>query len=337
MNATASALSSKIVTTPTQDCEHPVLRLLRERIAAGSAPGNRADGQRLVLSIEGGGNRGVIAGGMAQALAEGGFLDAVDAVYGSSSGALTAAWLLSGDVVVGVEAWTRPESFAEYSRPTHPLRRRPLIDLEWLIGEYYDRTLGLDAESVLANPVGIHPLATDAATGRATDLHPFIHDKASLHRAMRASCSLPIVAGRPVELAGGRYLDAGIAEAIPLETPLAAGATHVLVLSSRRDGELSHDSAWVRRVTSAWLRRHAPAARRSFLGRSGRSAAVAERLAQHNQDPGSMPSIMTVRPAEDAPDVGRTESDAGVMTAGCAAGHDAMRTLLEGTARTPRA
>lgn len=303
-------------------------------MAAGSRPGRRTDGHRLALSIEGGGNRGVIAGGMALALEERGILQAVDAVYGSSSGALTAAWLLSGDLATGMDAWTEPASFAEYSRPTHPLRRRPLIDLDWLIKEYYDRTLGLDAEHILANPVSMHPLATDAATGRAADLHPHIHDKASLHRAMRASCSLPIVAGHPVTLAGARYLDAGVAEAIPLETPLAAGTTHLLVLSSRRDGELSRDPVWARRLTGAWLRRHAPATRQAFLARATRSAAVAEQLARHNNEPGSVPSIMTIRPAHDAPHVGRTESDGAVMTAGYAAGHDAMRTILDGTART---
>lgn len=323
------------MTTPIPDYDHPVLRLLRERIAAGSKPGHRTDGQRLVLSIEGGGNRGVISGGMALALDERGFLGAVDAVYGSSSGALTAAWLLSGDVATGMDAWTRPASFAEYSRPTHPLHRRPLIDLDWLIKEYYDRTLGLNADRILANPVTAHPLATNADAGRATDLYPHIHDKATLHRAMRASCSLPILAGPPVALAGSRYLDAGVTEAVPLETPLAAGATHLLVLSSRRDGELSHDSAWIRYLTSAWLRRHAPAARRAFLARATRAGDVAERLAHYNRAFDSVPSIMTIRPDHDAPNVGRTESDSGVMTAGYLAGRDAMRTMLEGTVRTP--
>jgi hypothetical protein len=150
----------------TGAAEHPVLRVLRERLDSDSEPGRRSDRHRVALSIEGGGNRGVISGGMALALDEWRLLPAFDAVFGSSSGALTAAWLLSGDLATGMNAWTRPREFADYSRLSHPLRRRPLVDLDWLIMEYYDKTLGLDSDRVLANPVSLHPLATDAASGR---------------------------------------------------------------------------------------------------------------------------------------------------------------------------
>jgi hypothetical protein len=49
-----------------------VLRLLRDRVRAGSRPGQRADGHRIVLAIEGGGMRGTITAGMALALQEAG-------------------------------------------------------------------------------------------------------------------------------------------------------------------------------------------------------------------------------------------------------------------------
>jgi predicted acylesterase/phospholipase RssA len=55
-----------------------------------------------------------------------------------------------------------------------------------------------------------------------------------LRLALRASASLPFLAGPPVELGGRRFYDAGVAESIPFRTPLAQGATHVLLLRSRR-------------------------------------------------------------------------------------------------------
>jgi predicted patatin/cPLA2 family phospholipase len=184
--------------------------------------------------------------------------------------------------------------------------------------------------------VSLHPLATDAASGRAVDLHPYLDDRASLHRAMRASCSLPLVAGRPVAFAAGSYLDAGLSEAIPLDTPLAAGTTHLLVLSSRRDGELSRDSAVARRLLDAWLRRHAPGARDAFRTRGPRAATVAERLTRHNHEIDAAPSIMTIRPSRDAPQIGRMESDGAVLAGGLAAGHDAFQTALAGATRFAR-
>ena len=92
----------------------------------------------------------------------------------------------------------------------------------------------MDFDSVLASQVEYHPLGTDAETGESTDLRPLIADPAELRLALRASASLPFLAGPPVELRGRRFYDAGVAESIPFRTPLAQGATHVLVLRSRR-------------------------------------------------------------------------------------------------------
>lgn len=307
---------------------HGVLRAIRERVAAGSQPGEREDGRRVVLSIEGGGNRGVIAGGMAAALEEAGWLPAFDAVYGSSSGTLSAAWLLSSHLQKGMAAWTQPSAYARGMSLSNPLHRRPLFDLEWLIEQYYDKTLELDAAHILANSITLHPLATDAATGEAVDLAPLIRDKASLHLAMRASAGLPILAGRPVSFGGGRYLDAGLAESIPLDTPIAAGATHVLALSTRKSGDVASDASVVRWVTARWMRRNAPGALAAFLDRNARGWVVASRLAAYDADGGSVPSVLTVRPAAGTPHVGRGETDAATMRAGAAAGVAAMRQVV---------
>src|SRR5699024_10057236 len=194
--------------------------------------------------------------------------------------------------------------------------------------QYYDRTLGLDASHILANPIGLHPLATDATTGEAVDLAPFIHDKSSLHTALRASSAVPLLAGNPVELAGRCYLDAGLAESIPLDTPISSGATHLLVLASRKDGDFSNDPALVRRITARWLRRTAPGARETFLDRNGRASTVAERLGRHNRDDTGEPAVLTVRPAADSPHVSRRETDATVMRNAAVAGRTAMRAAL---------
>jgi predicted acylesterase/phospholipase RssA len=66
-----------------------------------------------------------------------------------------------------------------------------------------------------------------------------ITDEAELRLALRASASLPFLAGPPIELDGRRFYDAGVAESIPFRTPLAQGATHILVLRSRRPLDLA--------------------------------------------------------------------------------------------------
>lgn len=74
---------------------HPVAQLLHERMAVGSKPGQRGDGARIGLAIEGGGMRGAVSAGAAAALNLLGLSDAFDAVYGSSAGALIAAFFIS--------------------------------------------------------------------------------------------------------------------------------------------------------------------------------------------------------------------------------------------------
>jgi predicted acylesterase/phospholipase RssA len=68
---------------------HELVRVLGERRRAGSLPGEREDGLRVVLAIEGGAMRGTISAGMALALDELGLVNAFDAVYGASAGAIS--------------------------------------------------------------------------------------------------------------------------------------------------------------------------------------------------------------------------------------------------------
>jgi predicted patatin/cPLA2 family phospholipase len=312
------------VTTGVHDAETLApLRLLLDRAAAG----RRDDGHRVVLAIEGGGNRGAISGAMAGVLHDAGVVPFLDAVYGSSAGSLTGAWLLSADPHRGLRAWADPSSYAAYTRLSNIVRRRPVVDLEGLIEEFYDRSLGLDAAAVLASPVEFHPLATDVDTGESADLHPLVRDKAMLHAAMRASATLPILAGKPVTLHGHRYLDAGLSEAVPFDTPIADSATHIVVLRSRRLGLTSSDGI-TRGLTAAWLGRYSDAARQAFLTRHQRAAELDRRLARR-ADAEAGPSVLVVQPDIGTPRVSRLESDPTVIGAAMAAGRQAMRTVLD--------
>src|SRR6202012_5459498 len=183
--------------------------------------------------VEGGGMRGTVSAGMALGLHELGLVPAFDAVYGSSAGAITAAWLLSSNPA-GLRGWADPDYARTLIRWPALRRGHPVVDVRTLVEVVYQTTFPLDFDSVLASPVEYHPLGTDAATGESTDLRPLIASPAELRLALRARASLPFLAGPPVELRGHRFYDAGIAESVPFRTPLAQGATHVLVLRSRR-------------------------------------------------------------------------------------------------------
>lgn len=308
-----------------------MLRVLAERARAGRPC---HDGLRVALAIEGGGMRGVISAGMALELHTRGLRPAFDAVYGASAGAITAAWLLSSNPE-GLLGWTEQAYAKTLIRRSGLLRGRPAVDVRTLIEELYQTTFPMDFASVLASPVEYHPLATDAATGASTDLYPFVSDPAELRLALRASAAMPLLAGPPVEFAGRRFYDAGVSESVPYRTALAQGATHILVLRSRRDPLTWPDgrapSRSGRLITRTTLRRETPALRATFLSRDARLAADDRRLATYQaQSSAGAPvaAVFSIRPAPDSPEVSRLATDGKLLRAAFSSGRAAARTAL---------
>jgi predicted acylesterase/phospholipase RssA len=288
---------------------HEVIRVLGERARAGSLPGEQRDGFRVALAIEGGAMRGTISAGMALALDELGLVSAFDAVYGASAGAITGAWLLSRPQ--GLRGWTEPAYARAFIRRSALLRGRPVADIRALIEELYQTTFPMDFAAVLASPVEFHPLATDAATGQSTDLRPLCGSPAELRLALRASAALPLLAGPPVQLDGRRFYDAGLSESVPYRTALAQGATHVLVLRSRREvaADVAAAAAPDRRgparsarvVARTALRRETPALRAAFLGRDARLADDDRRLSDYQSALAYEPGAPHDTPPDTAP------------------------------------
>ena len=319
-----------------------MLRALTARHRAGSQPLARDDGLRIALIVEGGGMRGIISAGMALALGELGLVPTFDAVYGASAGAITGAWLLSRPE--GLRGWAEPAYAKTLIRRSALLRRRPVVDIRALIEDLYQTTFPLDYAAVLASPVELHPLATDAATGQSTDLRPFIGNPAELRLALRASASLPLLAGPPVEFAGRRFYDAGVSESVPYRTALAQGATHLLILRSRRaptpspDGSPPRSARLLARTT---LRRETPALRATFLARESRRAADDQLLADYQAAsavtsvPAARPAVFSIRPAADSPTVSRLTTDGAVLRAALEAGRAAAHRALDACASDP--
>jgi predicted patatin/cPLA2 family phospholipase len=322
---------------------HEVLRVLGDRLRAGSRPGNRTDGLRVVLAIEGGGMRGTVSAGMALALHELGLVPAFDAVYGASAGAITGAWLLSSDPE-RLRGWAEPSYAKTLIRWSSVLRGRPVVDVRTLIEGVYQTEWPMDFASVLASAVEYHPLATDAATGESTDLRPLIANPAELRLALRASASLPFLAGPPVRLRDRRFYDAGVAESIPFRTPLAQGATHVLVLRSRlvagaattaggasvngvavNSVRLPRPPRSIRLLARTTLRNESPELRAALFTRSARTAADVARIAELEADG----RALSIRPSPATPPVSRLTTDGRLLAAAFEEGRQAVRGTFE--------
>ncbi|SFI69116.1 Predicted phospholipase, patatin/cPLA2 family [Amycolatopsis sacchari] len=300
-----------------------VLDVVRARAAEGSVPGARRDPYRLGLAIEGGGSRGTYSSGMAVELERRGLTSVFDDVYGSSMGAITGAWLLSGKAEHGASFWWHPDVLPNVIRPRAALRRKPVVDLEFLMNEVYQRWAGLDFDGVLANPVRLHPIGTDADTGAAVDLAPHLRDAETLKLALRGSAGLPLLAGPLVRLGGRRLLDGGLTEPIPFHSALRDGCTHVLVLRTRRADERPQQPPRVENLAvTAFLRRTAPATLPAWRGRPERRRTDDEQLAGSE-------ALTQVLVPPGAPDVSRLAVDPALLRRAFDLGASAMATAFE--------
>eukprot|EP00986_Skeletonema_menzelii_P008202 scaffold3387_cov148-Skeletonema_menzelii.AAC.2 len=83
---------------------HDVLNLLHKRYHSKSSPSSRAPDDKaiLALSIEGGGMRGAVSGGMAAAIACLGLSNAFDSIYGSSAGSIIGSYFVSRQLYLDV-------------------------------------------------------------------------------------------------------------------------------------------------------------------------------------------------------------------------------------------
>ena len=294
-----------------------VLELSRERSAQGRTPGRRSDDARLVLLIEGGSSRGAYSAGMTIAVEQLGLLPLFDAVYGSSAGALNAAWLLCGRAEATVHAWWDPAIMRGTIDPRRALRRRPVVDTRFLVHTVYTEILPMGFQEILDSTVEFHPIATDARTGQAVDLHERIHDQLSLQAALRATTAMPLLTGEPIEIDGRRFVDAGVSESVPIRTALAQQATHIVALRTRRSDELVTAPSRIERfVLSRWFARHAPGALRPWLLREAVRADEERLLASH-------PATVQVRPPLGSTNISRTERGSSVLRAAVHAGRDA--------------
>ena len=211
--------------------------------------------------------RGVLSAGMVWALEDLGLIDAFDAVYGSSAGAINAAYFLGGQAGVGTTIYYEDINNAHFIDLARALYGRPIVNLAFLLDDVAVRRKRLEVDRVLSSPTPLTVIATDVDTQTARALGPF-HDAGRLFGALRAGATMPVMAGPPQIYDGRRYLDASLSEPIPVPTAERAGHTHVLALLTRSGDMRPRPSAFDRYYVGPRLRRLSPDLAAHYLNRS---------------------------------------------------------------------
>lgn len=234
-----------------------VLELLCER----GKDRKKDDCRKFGLIIEGGGMRGIIAGGMLLALHEGAGTKFFDAIYGTSAGTLGGAFFLSGQIPYGIGIYY--EDLAT-ERFINLARIPPRFDIDYLI-DILGNKRKLDTAAVKRHETELIIAATNVETGKQCYLSS--RSDTPLLTAIKASCALPIFYGKPVEINGGRYLDGGIINDSLVCKAIADGCTDILILFTRPRERLHHRSRFSLFIETAELKKYSPQFAKTFLNR----------------------------------------------------------------------
>lgn len=219
-----------------------VVELMRVRARSGSRPAGREDAWHLALVVEGGGMRGVIAGGMVTALQKLGLTRTFDSIHGSSAGAAAGAYFLADQAALGTSMFYEDLNNSRFINPLRLLTRRPVMNISYLVDEVFKCIKPLAVHRIIGSEIPLHIVMTDTRT-RTAFVKSSYSSADDVFQCLRATTSMPVLAGDPVAYEGRLLFDGGLLQQIALESAQAAGATHLLVLMTRRHGELERTTS----------------------------------------------------------------------------------------------
>jgi len=172
--------------------------------------------------------RGAWAAGVLAFLYERG-MNRYDMVYAASSGACSAAFFVAGMVEPGLAIWR--EHACKIIRKTNILRRKPIIDLAYLVDHLFRERARLSVEAIQNAPTRFCIVLTDCHTGEPVYFHA--RDE-RIFEALRATSSMAFATRGFDYVDGHPYADGGVADPIPIQRVLQAGATDITVVLTHR-------------------------------------------------------------------------------------------------------
>jgi predicted patatin/cPLA2 family phospholipase len=167
-----------------------------------------------------------------------------DLVYAASSGACSAAYFVAGMWQPGLTIWHELASKA--LRKTNFLRRKPIIDLAYLVDYVFKQHVPLSVEALQNAPTRFFIVLTDCHTGEPV-YFPARDER--VFAALRATSSMPL-ATRGFDFVDGHpFADGGVADPIPIQRALQDGATDItVVLTHKTDFRLKPTPRWLGRL-----------------------------------------------------------------------------------------
>jgi predicted patatin/cPLA2 family phospholipase len=208
-----------------------------------AAPAQKANRRISALIVEGGAMRGAWAAGVLAYLHERGGCH-YDLVYAASSGACSAAYFVAGLWEPALAIWRGHA--CRTVRKANLLRRKPIIDLAYLVDHVFRTHVPLSVEALKQASSRFSIVLTDCHTGEPVYFHACDE---RVFAALRATSSMPLGTRGYDYVDGHPYADGGVADPIPIQRALQDGATDItVVLTHKLDLRLRQKPQWLGRI-----------------------------------------------------------------------------------------
>jgi predicted patatin/cPLA2 family phospholipase len=192
------------------------------------------------LIVEGGAMRGAWAAGVLAFLYEQGRRQ-YDFVYAASSGACSAAYFVAGMYEPSLRIWR--EHTCRVVRKSNLLRRKPIIDLAYLVDYLFRQHVPLSVEALQKAPTRFFIVLTDCNIGEPVYFR-VCDDR--VFAALRATSTMPLATRGFDYVDGQPYADGGVSDPIPVQRALQDGATDITVV-------LTHNYRFRLKPMPRWL------------------------------------------------------------------------------------
>jgi len=198
--------------------------------------GEQIDQNRKIgIVAEGGAMRAVISGGAFIALDFLKLNNVFDIIYGSSAGAINAAYFLSYQIAYGVAVYYQlinNKNFVDLKRLLDFRHNSKIVNMDFLFDEIINKERALDILKVRSSNTSLFMSVTNAEDGSCEFFSNRDLD-VNLTLALKAGSAIPVYYNKPVEINGKKYVDGSVANSLPIKEAIQDGCTDILVLLTR--------------------------------------------------------------------------------------------------------
>lgn len=313
---------------------HPVIKLIHDRNREGSIPGHRTDECKLGLAIEGGGMRGVVAGGMVAALEYFGLRNVFDGVYGASAGSITGAYFLAGQAALGTTIYYENINNSKF------INEKPHVVLRFLAGKqvmYLDYLFEvmrnikvLDWEKVISSDIPLK-IGVSSLDERKAVMFDSFSSREDLFIKLKAGATIPVVGGDPVLIENRHYWDVSLYQSIPIEAALEDKCTHILVLKTRPKGEVRKPPGKLSlKLLTSKLAKQGEGLDEDYVRTQSEYQQLMASLSEMELREDASPYLHSVELGREVSETGRLEKDRNVLAGAAGDGMVAMLNSLTG-------